>query len=110
MKNKQVKNRMHKYLNRGFSKAQLKEIRKGIESGLSTEQVDCYAKKSIKTSCMKEMRKGLERGLKEQYVKALQYQPEFSNSCDEVLYDMTGLDGLDEGDDLALDELDGLDD
>lgn len=103
MKNKQVKNRMRKYLNREFSKNQLKEIRKGIKSGLSTEQVDCYAKEYIKPTCMKEMRKGLEKGLKEQYIEALQYQSESSDFCNEVLYDMTGLDSLDEGDELDLD-------
>ncbi len=107
---KQVKKRMRKYTNRGFSKAQLKEILKGIKSGLSDKQVECYAKKSIKPSCMKEMRKAFEKGLKEQYVKVLQYQPDASDYNDEVLYDMTGLDGLDEADDLDLDELDDLED
>lgn len=107
---KQVKKRMRKYMNRGFSKTQLREIRKGIESGLSAKQVDCYAKKSIKPSCMKEIRKVFEEELKKQYVKVLQYQPEAYNSCDEVLYDMTGLDGLDEGNDWDLDELDSLED
>lgn len=56
---KQVKKRMRKYTNRGFSKAQLKEILKGIKSGLSDKQVECYAKKVYQAILYERNEKGI---------------------------------------------------
>lgn len=99
---KKLENRLAKYLKCGFSKPQMKEIRKGIKHGLSTKQVDSYANLQNTPYYMKCVREGLEKGLKEDYVKLLFNSGELSQDLEleEVMYDMTGLDGLDEEDDL----------
>lgn len=101
-KNK-LKKRIAKYVKRGFSESQIKEISKGFKHGLSVEQVECYANLKYRPSYMRFIRKGLEKGLKQQYIKSLQFNllgNQATQYDEEVLYDMTGLDGLDEGDEI----------
>lgn len=103
MKKKTLKKLMDKYVKLGFSKSQLREIRKGLKNGLSIEQVDCYAKLEIPSYYMKNARRDFEKGLKKAYVMVSLLHvrvPNTSDDDEEVLYDMAGLDGLDEFDDL----------
>lgn len=103
MKKKTLEKRMAKYVKLGFSKAQLREIRKGFKNGLSIEQVDCYAKLENSSSSMRSARQDLEKKLKKDYVMVSLlhvHVPDTSDDDEEVLYDMAGLDGMDEWDDL----------
>lgn len=109
MKKNMLGKRMAKYKKRGFSKSQLKEIRRELKNGLSIKQVDCYAKLKNSPSYMRTVRKGLEHGLEEQYIKVPTvnvHEPYASQYDEEVLYDMAGLDGMDEWDD----DLDDIED
>lgn len=108
MKKKTLEKRMAKYVKCGFSKPQLREIRKGFKNGLSIEQVDCYAKLKNSSSSMRSARHNLEKGLKKDYVMVSLlhvHVPDTPDDDEEVLY-MTGLDEWDDVDDDDDEDLD----